>query len=160
MNTDTDIRAALISAAQSFLTQNATIQTASGVESNNPTINIGDIAWENRTFDPASKDVWASVFYRPNIPTARTIGGRGIDEINGFLQIDLNIAPNSGEGELIKWEKKARIFFHGGRKFIENNDSALVTSCGMSQGRHVDNHFRKSITVAFRGQLKRSQVTN
>lgn len=155
---DTKIRKALIAAAKEFLTAASSIDTTQGTVSGLPTISINSIGWENRSFDPVGKDPWASVFYRPNIPDARTIGPGGFDQATGFMQIDLNTAPGRGEKKLIDWEEKARIYFHPGRFFISGGQSVLVSSCGMSQGRHVENFYRKSITVAFRGHIKRNEV--
>ena len=111
------------------------------------------------TFTPPNGSFWASVFYLPNQPAARTIGVKGINEINGFIQIDFNVNADSGEGELIDWEQKADMYFHAGRSFTYSGQNVLVISSGMSQGRIVDNFYRKSLTVEFRSQLKRSLIT-
>lgn len=155
---DIDIRKALIVAAEEFLTANASIDTAEGSIVGLPTMDAGSIAWENREFDPKGKNPWASVFYAPNTPQARTIGPRGYDQQSGFIQIDFNVAPDEGEKILLDWEEKARIYFHGGRFFTSNGQSVLVISSGMSEGRHVENFYRKSLTVTFRGHLKRNEV--
>lgn len=154
----TKIRKALIAGAKEFLTAAASIETTQGQVSGLPTLPADSIGRENRIFDHIGKDPWASVFYRPNTPTGRTVGQGGIDQITGFVQIDLNVAPGRGEGPLIEWEEKARVYFHPGRSFAYQGQSVLVISSGMSEGRHVDNFYRKSITVAFRGHLKRSEV--
>ena len=151
-------RKALISGAESFLTANETISTASGAISGLPVIDAGSIAWENVKFSVGAKDPWASVFYKPNTPEGRTVGQRGYDEINGFIQIDFNTAMDKGEGALLAWEEKARIFFHAGRVLSYGGQNVLVISAGMSEGRQIDNFYRKSLTVAFRGHLKRVEV--
>ena len=155
---DTKIRKALIAGAKEFLTAAASIDTTQGTVAGLPTLPGGSIGWENRSFDPAGRDSWASVFYRPNIPEGRTVGQGGFDQITGFIQIDLNVAPDTGEKTHIDWGEKARIYFHPGRFFVYEGQSVLVISSGMSQGRHVENFYRKSITVAFRGHLKRNEV--
>lgn len=155
---DTKIRKALIAGADEFLTAAASIDTTQGTVSGLPILPEDSIGWENRAFNPAGKDPWVSVFYVPNTPEGRTVGQGGQDQITGFIQIDFNIAPDQGEGPLIDWEDKARLYFHPGRSFIYSGQSVLVISSGMSQGRHVENFYRKSITVSFRGHLKRNEV--
>jgi len=154
-----DTRKALITAAKDFLTANASIDVeGEGTITGLPTLPDDSVSWENRIFEPEGKEPWASVFYGPNIPAARTIGPRGYDQITGFLQIDFNIAPSKGTKILTDWEKKGRIYFHPGRFFTYSNHGVIVVSCGMSAGRHVDNFYRKSLTVAFRSHIKRNEV--
>lgn len=148
MSDDTNVRGALLKAAEDFLT-------------------TGDfaipklaIAWENR-ISKAAQDfpLWASVFYRPNNPVSRTIGRNGIDQITGFLQIDLNIPLGTGEKDLIDWESKGREFFAPGNRFSLDSTSVLVTESGIGQGRSIENNFRKSYTVVFKADLKRKNKT-
>jgi hypothetical protein len=142
---ETNVRGALIQAAKEFLTTGEL-----------PTMTTGAIAWENRNSKaPQDSALWASVFYRPNRPEPRTIGLDGINQQTGFLQIDLNAPQGQGESEHNKWENKMSEFFAAGNRFSLETVSVLVTSSGMGQGRPVENHFRKSITVAFTAQLKR-----
>ena len=150
---------ALIAAAKDFLVNNSSIDTVGqGTISGLPTISADSISWENRTFKPEGKEPWASVTYNPVIPAGRTVGQRGYDQLTGFIQIDFNIAPSKGTKILTDWEEKGRIYFHSGRSFIYGGQSVIITSCGMSAGRHVENFYRKSLTVAFRSQIKRNEV--
>lgn len=158
MTNATKTRAALIQAAQDFLTGNATINTTEGAVEDLPVIVASAIGWENRNLDTQGKEIWASVFYVTNTPVARTIGPGGFDEITGFLQIDLNVASDSGETALLGWIDKARLFFHGGRYFRNDGHSVIVTSCDFGNNRHVENYFHQSLTVAFKSHLKRPQL--
>lgn len=156
---DNKARAALIQASVDFLTATTTISTSDGSYTGLPTIPIGNIAWENRNFDTVGKDIWASVFYRPNAPAARTIGPGGFDELNGFLQIDFNTQKDIGEELMLKWREKSRLFFHGGRYFSHSGHSVIVIASDLGQSRHVENNFRQSLTVAFKSHIKRPQLT-
>ena len=149
---------ALMKASKDFLALFDTIDTKQGPVTGLPTVPEASIGWENILFEPAEKDPWVSVFYRPNTPQTRTVGPGGFDELTGFVQIDFNIAPNNGSNVLSDWENKGRIFFHPGRFFSYNGQSVIITACGMSTGRHVENFYRKSLTVAFRSHIKRNEV--
>tara|TARA_A200000159_G_scaffold162979_1_gene188068 strand:- start:22338 stop:22787 length:450 start_codon:yes stop_codon:yes gene_type:complete len=148
MSNEKKTQAALIDAAKTFLTEGDT-----------PTLPLASIAWENRIFDDSGKNIWSSFKYTPNQPIARTIGNGGFDDLTGFIQIDFNIPTNSGDYVLREWEDKGREFFTSGTRFENGGHSVLVTSAGMSQGRVVENYFRKSLTVGFKSQLKRKQTT-
>ena len=153
------VRAALMQEVKDFLTGHATITTNKGIFENLPTLDAENIAWENRNFDPDSKDFFATVNYVPNNPEGRTIGEGGYDEMSGFVQIDFDGKQGRGTGEHGKWEKKAPLFFITGKNFTYQGNSVIVISAGMSQGRVVGNNYRKSLTVAFRSQLKRHITT-
>ena len=156
---DSNVRKALNAAALDFLTVVTEIDTSTGTIASLPTIPTDNIAWENRKFKPPVGSLWSSVFYVPNIPEGRTVGVGGIDEINGFIQIDFNIGEDTGDGEINDWEDKARIYFTTGRSFTYDGQNVLVISSGLGQGRTVDNNFRKSLTVAFKAQLNRYILT-
>ncbi|MDB9741459.1 DUF4128 domain-containing protein [Akkermansiaceae bacterium] len=149
---DTKTRAGLIEASIDYITNNETINTITGL----PTALESTVKFENRIFETSNKPVWFSIYYRPNTPISRTIGAHGIDAITGFIQIDINTPENTGESVHIEWEKKARLYFFPGRSFIYDGHKILVTACGMSQGRHVDNYYRKSVTVSFTADLNRN----
>lgn len=152
------VRAALIQAAVEFLTGSETIDTSEGEITGLPFISEKNISFENRKLDQPGKQVWASVFYRPNIPESRTIGYNGKDQISGFLQIDINTPIHTGEQENIKWGSKSRVFFHPGRKISYLSQKVLVKSSGMSQNRTVNNFYRTSITISFTSELKRFKI--
>ena len=156
MRDDINVRKALIAAAKAFLTTGDTLNTRFGVKTGQPTIDASCIGWENRAFDTANKELWCSVFYRPNLPVSRTIGACGQDQYTGFMQIDFNVPPDTGEEVLMSWEQKARFYFFHGQSFQHGGQNVLVTSSGMSQGRHVENNFRKSLTVAFRADVRKN----
>jgi len=153
-------RKALMAAAKDFLTENESITVVGeGEITGFPTVPAASIDWENRKFPIGAKNPWCMVTYNPLSPTGRTIGQRGYDQLVGYVQIDFNIAPDKGTLILTEWEDKGRIYFHPGRVFTYSGQGVTITECGMSAGRHVENFYRKSLTVAFRSQIKRNEVT-
>jgi hypothetical protein len=141
---DSDTIGALMVAVNTFLTAAPrSLPTAS-------------IAWENKVFDPAGKAIWARVSHVPNTPTVATLGRGGRDRGTGFVQIDLNVPEGGGDGVFRAWEDYARAFFVAGETFTRNGQTVRVISCGVSQGRNVDNWFRKSITVVYRSDFTRA----
>lgn len=156
---DSDVRAALMESAVAFFAATS-IVTDDETFINQPVVIPANVAWENKTFDTSNKPLWVSVYYQPNKPEVRTIGDKGYDEITGYIQIDFNIPKDSGEGGLPAWENKLRKFYHAGRVFSKDGQNVIVTSSGMSQGRHVDSFYRKSATIYFKSQLKRPKLTN
>jgi len=155
MTNETKTRAALFTAASDFLTQNDSISTTTGAITGFPTVPATAISWPNQNFDSAGHPTWASVFYFPSTPQTAAVGPGGLDVFTGFIQIDLNVPPDSGESELIKWSEKSRLYFHGGRVFTYSGHSVLVISSEIAQSRRVGSNFRSSFDVSFRSHLKR-----
>lgn len=153
--TDSNLRAALIGAANDFLTANSSIDTETGTVSGMPTMAAGDIAWENMHFKAGNKDTWARVSLLPAASAGGTIGHGGFDQESGILQIDINIPQGKGDSELILWDTKRRVFFHGGRTFSVGGHSVLVKTSEISQGRIIEGFYRKSISVNYISYLKR-----
>ena len=149
MSEDSNIEGALMIAAKEFLTEG--ISPVYAVET--------AIAWENVKSSAVDFENWSSFFYRPNAPIGATVGRDGIDTQTGFIQIDFNVPTDSGISYLRTWEDKARIFFAAGNNFEHRGYHVTITETGMGQGRIVDNHFRRSLTVNFRAQLKRQNTT-
>ena len=148
MQEDTNVRAALIESAVSFLTEGELKIPATS------------IAWENKKFNvPAAGRNWAAVYYMPEIPEPRTIGACGIDRIVGILQIDIKIPIDTGDGVLLAWENKARKIYAAGNYFRKNGESVLVIKSGMSKGMTKNNYYFKALRVYFRADLTR-QTTN
>jgi hypothetical protein len=148
------VRSALVLAAASFFSAES-IDTDAGLIQGFPTLEPSRIAWENRFFKSADFPLWASVFYIPNIPTPHTVGKGGRDLLSGFIQIDFNIPKDSGEQVHLVWEDKGRTFFRAGEKLVFEGQGVILTETGMSAGRLIEDHYRKSLTVAFRSYLKR-----
>lgn len=142
---DSDTIGALLSAANTFL-------LAEGLAAS-------DIQWENQVFDAAGKSTWAAVFVVPNTPQTITLGGQGRDRSNGFMQIDINKPQGVGEGPFRAFENAARAYFIAGKAFTLNSQSAIIISCGMGQGRNIDNWYRKSLTIAYRSDFSRAAIT-
>ena len=138
---DSDVRKALIGSVDAFLQANGF---------------SGAIKWENTSFDPSKKEKWVSVFFVPNQPNVVTLGMGGSDRVTGFMQVDLNIAQGKGDGDMNSFLDAARAEFVAGKSYTLNAAVVTVINTGESQGRMVDNWFRKSITIAFRADIPRT----
>ena len=144
---DPDTIGAIMSAVNTFLTAAPRSLPASA------------IAWENKIFDPAGKAIWAKVSHVPNQPEVASLGSRGIDRGTGFFQIDINVPEGTGDSVLRTWEDYARGYFIAGNALKRNAQTVVIISCGVSQGRIVENWYRKSITVAYRSDFIRQPNT-
>lgn len=136
-----------------------TINLKSGLLTGLPIIPAADVSWQNRTFEPEGKEMWASVFFVSNPLDGDTIGEGGRDSLTGFLQIDFNTATFIGEELALEWTEKALNYFPHGRVFSSAGQKVEIIESGISQGRIVDNYYRKSLTAGFRAFASRPVVT-
>lgn len=144
---------ALLGAVNEYLTSASTI----GTETDLPVLaSTASIQWPNIDFKPTVSEVWARVNRLPVSTQARAIGRQGMDERREITQIDINVPIGTGEGVLEKWYEKARLYFPSGRSFTVSGKSVTVTACQDSTNRLVLNHFRKSISITFRADIKRA----
>tara|TARA_R110000744_G_scaffold17537_6_gene47444 strand:- start:2283 stop:2741 length:459 start_codon:yes stop_codon:yes gene_type:complete len=145
------VRRALVDAAENFFAVDS-IGALTGL----PTLDAELVAWENRFFDKGDNPLWASVFYIPNVPSPYSVSKGGLDLLSGYIQIDFNVPLDSGEETMIAWESKAKSFFVPADNLVFEGQGVILTEAGISAGRQVENHYRKSFTVAFRSYLQRT----
>jgi len=111
--------------------------------------------WENATVDKDGAAKWAKVLFVANQPTAATMGAAGRDQVDGFLQIDLNYRQGVGKAQVKSDFEAFRGYFKAGDHPVNSGQVVTVRNCGRSQGRIVDNWYRVSITVSWYAQIPR-----
>jgi hypothetical protein len=113
------------------------------------------VAWENKSFVPPAQGPWASVFFVPNTPRVITLGPGGRDEVNGFLQIDLNYPPGSGDQEAQAKATAIEEAYKAGSRLAFSGVEVIIQSAGRSSGRIVNSFWRVSVTVFFYSHYNR-----
>ena len=58
---------------------------------------VGDVAFENKKFDPTNKAAWLSVYFFPATTESTGKTQASSDEQRGFLQVSVFVALNSSE---------------------------------------------------------------
>lgn len=115
------------------------------------------IVYENQEYKVSQiGPTWLQFFFAPNDPEVNTLGSLGNDRYRGFFQLDINTQPGDGEAETFSKYAAMRAVFFAGKELQYNGTSVLITSCGLSQGRRVDEYYRKSITVFWQTDITRT----
>jgi len=114
------------------------------------------VAWENKSFVPPPQGPWASVFFVPDKPRPLTLGPGGMDEVVGFLQIDLNFPPNSGDQAVQAMAGALEEAFTTGSRLSYGGVDVTVRSSGRSPGGLVGSFWRMPVTVQFYSQYGRA----
>lgn len=117
------------------------------------------VQWPNVKFEPPTNALWFRVFYMPADRHGATLGELGEDEIDGFLQIDVNVPTNSGEKLMREELDKLEKVFIAGAKASYSTSEASILACKRSPGRDVDGFYRVSLTVDFYGRIQRPPLT-
>lgn len=110
---------------------------------------------ENAKKEPPVDQPWAQIYFVPNTPTADTVGKDGEDLVDGFIQIDLKVAPDTGTQDVEQAFEDIRAVLPAGLTVEYNGQRAHIISCGRSQGRHQQGWYTVSVTINWRAWLSR-----
>ena len=113
---------------------------------------------ENVEPDIGEAPIWIRVTYIPNEPTPVTLGVQGEDDMEGVLQIDLNIDSGKGSGDLFPLVDQLRNHFTAGRIFAYDGQEVTIRSCGRSVGRTVDSYYRIPVSVIWYSRIQRNLI--
>jgi len=102
--------------------------------------------------------IWIRVSYIPNEPTPVTLGLQGEDDMEGILQIDLNIDSGKGTGDLFPIVDQLRNHFTAGRIFAYDGQEVTIRSCGRGVGRMVDSYYRIPVSVIWYSRIQRNLI--
>lgn len=111
--------------------------------------------YENRDFTKPNAAPWAAVYFVPGRPAASSLGDDGLDEYDGFLQIDLNYVRNEGRSQSRTHYDILRESFKAGAAHSHGGQLVTSIACEMSQGREVDGWYRVSVSCYFRAYISR-----
>lgn len=123
--------------------------------------NLGvETTYENMPFHGGnSKPSWAVFLFRPSQPFPVTLGDNGADRVEGFVQIDHNIALEIGEAAALDFGDKLRKVFREGVQFTYGDQAVRIKSCGLSFGRVAEGFWRTSFTIYWYADISRQVET-
>lgn len=107
---------------------------------------------------PKGSNKWAQISFVPNTPgegAKSELGNSGRDFATGFLQVDMNYAPNTGDGAARDDFEAIRALFPKGSSIAHDGQSVSIKSTGRTQGRDVDGWYRVSVTINWYAQVPR-----
>ena len=115
-----------------------------------------DVAWENVKFEPrVGNKPWARFTFMPTEPLVASLGQDGLDQENGFFQVDLNYPLGTGDAAAMSLYDDMRSVFKAGNRFTENGQVVVIQSCGRTPGREFGGYYRVTVTVYFYAMLQR-----
>jgi len=106
-----------------------------------------EIEYENAGFEAPADDNYLSVYFVTNDTTAASLGDNGLNETDGFLQIDLNWQPETGEYDQSVLIAQLATAFKIGRAFVSNDVTTKIRSFRSVPGRKVNNYWRMSASI-------------
>ena len=115
--------------------------------------------WQNVLFTPPLRTLWFAVNYVPVNNKVVSLGSNGENEVQGFVQVDVNVPMDSGEKESDDTLKTLEKRFVPGHSTVYDLTEAVVTACKRSPGRDVLGFWRVSLTVDFYSRIKRQTPT-
>lgn len=113
------------------------------------------VAWPNVTFTPPAAQPWMAFMFGQNDESIATLGPDGYDELNGFIQIDVNYPVGGGEKDSRQTINLLRTCFKP-QVIQYDGQSVTILSRGANGGREQNGFFSIPFTVRFRSHILRN----
>jgi hypothetical protein len=85
------------------------------------------IAWENTDFSAINQSgEWVRVTNMPSSLAPKTLGANGLDLYEGYVQVDVFAAENTGSKALLTRADQVRAYFWAGRRLVYNGQEVAV----------------------------------
>lgn len=128
---------------------------------------LTEVEWPNFKFTPPQANtgvfeqpVWAKVSIVNNQAEPVTQGLEGKDQMEGFLQIDLNQPKDTGDSEVRTALAALENYFTAGRSLTMDGESAVIQGVGRLPGRIIDDrYYRVSLNVSWYARIQRQPLT-
>ncbi len=113
------------------------------------------VASENRAKTPPVDSPWVEVFYVPGEPRMGTIGSKGFDVFEGYMQVNINAPLNSGVKVTMAAADTLRSYFFAGRSLDYEGQQVRIRATGTKPGFHSDSHFKTPTLINFTAHVQR-----
>lgn len=113
-------------------------------------------ASENKKFDPPAGTAWAEVYFMPGTPVMATIGAQGMDELQGYLQVNINVPLDTGTAVSMAKADALRAYLYGGRTLTYQGQEVRIKTVGTKPGFPTDSAFKTPTLIEFYAQIPRS----
>lgn len=113
------------------------------------------IQYENAAFVKPENAPYLAVFFATNDTTPASLGDDGQNETDGYLQIDLNWLPETGEFDQAELISELSDEFVIGRRFLVDDVETKILSFKSVPGRKIDNYWRMSASIGWQSYSKR-----
>jgi len=113
-------------------------------------------ASENKKFTPPANAPWCELFYFPGEPVMATLGANGMDQIDGYLQVNINVPLDSGTGVAMAKADILRDYFFGGRTLTYGGQEVRIKAAGTKPGFPTDKAFKTPTVIQFYAQILRN----
>lgn len=113
-------------------------------------------ASENKVFTPPVNAPWAEVTYLPGEPTLGSIGLKGMDELEGYLQVNINTPTNTGTELAMLKVDMLRAYFFAGRALTYQGQEVRVKGVGIKPGFRSENTWKIPTLIRFYAQIPRT----
>lgn len=112
---------------------------------------VDDIAYENNTFDPASKSAWIESFFRPASSEATSKDVNPTYEDRGIFQVSIFVKLNSGnyDNNQLQIVDDVLASFKSNSSIVYNNQIVDIIDSTVNNGLSNDAWFKRDISVNY-----------
>ena len=114
-------------------------------------LTTADVAFENKKFNPANRDLWLAAYYIPatSDPLGKT--SADFDDERGFYQVSVFVSLNSDDYDNRQLEAIDQIksAFRYNTELVYNDQVVYVTSAETNAGVESEAWFQRDLTINF-----------
>ena len=114
-------------------------------------LTTADVAFENKKFNPANRDLWLAAYYIPatSDPLGKT--SADFDDERGFYQVSVFVSLNSDDYDNRQLEAIDQIksAFRYNTELVYNDQVVYITSAEANAGVESEAWFQRDLTINF-----------
>ena len=112
---------------------------------------VGDIAFENNTFDPENKNLWLAAFFIPATDDALGKTSADFDEQRGIFQISVYVKKNSGNYDNLQMQTIDQIksVFKYNDQLVYNTQTVSILNSTANNGFEVESWFKRDLSINY-----------
>jgi len=114
-------------------------------------VTSGDVAFENKRFDPSGKDLWLAAYYIPATSDMMGKSANDADEDRGLYQVSVFVPLNSEGYDKVQLQAidELKSAFRYNTELVYNDQVVSVLDSETNAGVESESWFQRDLTINF-----------
>jgi hypothetical protein len=114
-------------------------------------VNLSDVAFENKNFNPTGKSLWYAAYYIPATTEATGKTLSSSDEQRGIFQVSVFCSANSStyDNEQLQAIDNVLTAFRYNQQLVYNNQTVSTLDSNVNSGIESESWFKRDISINY-----------